>query len=59
MYEKPAIEVTTIYTQALLVESEHGTISEDLAKKGEFEEEKVETGVPTAFTNIWSEEDED
>lgn len=57
MYEKPAIEVTTVYTQALLVESEHGTISEDLSKKSQFEEEN-ETGIPDSYTNIWGDEEE-
>ena len=58
MYEKPAIEVTTVYTQALLVESEHGTISEDLSKESQFEEEN-ETGIPTTFTNVWGEEEKE
>ena len=59
MYEKPVVEVTTVLAEPFMAPSEQGVISEDMAKKGQFEEEKVETGVPTAFTNIWSEEDED
>lgn len=60
MYEKPYINVTTVYTEPILASTlEQGVIGEgdDMAKEGEFEEE--ETGIPTAFSNIWEEEDED
>lgn len=57
MYEKPVVKVTTVITEPFLAETlEHGVISEDLAKKGEFEEEG--TGIPSNFSNIWGDEED-
>ncbi len=59
MYEKPYINVTTVYTEPVLASTlEHGVIGEgdDMAKKGEFVEE--ETGIPDNFTNVWGDEEE-
>lgn len=58
MYEKPVVEVTTVLAEPFMAPSEQGVIGEDMSKKGDFEEE-VETGIPTAFTNIWAEDDEE
>lgn len=62
MYEKPYINVTTVYTEPILASTlEHGVIGEgdDMAKNTDIVEEE-ETGIPTKFTNIWGdEEDED
>ena len=60
-YIKPFVEGLRIDANISLLESS-GEIGADLAegKKGEFEEENEETGIPTAFTSIWAdEEDED
>ena len=59
MYEKPVIEVTTVYTQPLLVDSEleHGVIDDDMAKKGDIEE--IETGIPSSYSNIWGDEEDE
>lgn len=59
MYEKPYINVTTVYSEPILASTlEHGVIGEgdDMAKKGEFEEE--ETGIPDKFSNIWGDEED-
>ncbi len=59
MYEKPVVKVTTVITEPFLAETlEHGVIGEgdDMAKKGEFEEEG--TGIPNKFSNIWGDEED-
>ena len=61
MYEKPYINVTTVYTEPILASTlEHGVIGEgdDMAKESQFEEEN-ETGIPTTFTNVWGEEEKE
>lgn len=61
VYVKPFVEDLRIDATISLLESS-GEIEAGLAeaKKGDIvEEEKVETGIPTAFTNIWGEDEED
>lgn len=61
MYEKPYINVTTVYTEPVLASTlEHGVIGEgdDMAKESQFEDDN-ETGIPNGFTNIWGDEEKE
>lgn len=59
IYKKPGIKVTTVLTEPFMVESEKGVIIEDMAKENDIVEEE-KTGIPSNFSNIWGdEEDED
>ena len=60
MYEKPYINVTTVYSEPILASTlEHGVIGEgdDMAKESQFEEEN-KTGIPDSYTSIWGDEEE-
>lgn len=59
-YSSPEIQVITPITSfSVLGEISDGVLEEYEAKKGDFEEEE-KTGIPTKFSNIWGdEEDED
>ena len=59
MYEKPYINVTTVYTEPILASTlEHGVIGQgdDMAKNTDIVEE--ETGIPSNFSNIWGDEED-
>ena len=56
IYVKPVVEVTTVLAEPFMAPSEQGVIEEDMAKQQELEVEE-ETGIPTAFTNIWGDEE--
>lgn len=62
-YIKPETVVTSLVEAFTILEAS-GVMDPDSldAKKTDIEkeeEEKVETGIPTAFTNIWGEDEED
>lgn len=58
IYIKPSTNLVAIASERKILENS-GVASNPMAKEQEVEveEEKVETGIPTAFTNIWGDED--
>lgn len=58
IYIKPSTNLVAIASERKILENS-GVASKPMAKEQEVEveEEKVETGIPTAFTNIWGDED--
>lgn len=59
-YIKPVVFSVTLLSGRILGENS-GVADKPMAKTAdaEIEEEKVETGIPTAFTSIWGEDEED
>ncbi len=59
VYVKPFVEDLRVdFTISLLESSGEIGAGDAEGKKGDFEEEKVETGIPTAFTSLWGDEEE-
>lgn len=61
VYVKPSIEGQRIDTNYGILTGASGEIDpgDAMAKNQDFEEEKEETGIPTGFTNIWGDEEEE
>lgn len=59
IYIKPSTDFVVIASERKILESS-GVANNPLAKEADVEIEEESTGFPTAFTNIWGdEEDED
>ena len=59
IYIKPSTNLVAIASERKILENS-GVASNPMAKQQEVEVEEEKTGIPTAFTNIWGdEEDED
>lgn len=57
-YIKPFVGMVMLASERLLGENS-GVASDPMAKQQEVEVEEEKTGIPTAFSNIWGDEDDE
>lgn len=57
IYIKPSTDFVVIASERKILESS-GVANNPLAKEADVEIEEESTGIPTAFTNIWGDEED-
>lgn len=57
-YIKPFVGMVMLASERLLGENS-GVADDPMAKQQEVEVEEEKTGIPTAFSNIWGDEDDE